>query len=65
LKGTKIKTLISNSILDVKGQFIWDGTSDYGGRANIGYYIILFELDMHNEGKKTLKKTVALGTQFN
>jgi flagellar hook assembly protein FlgD len=65
LIGTKIKTLATNSILDVKGEFIWDGTSDDGGRANIGYYIVLFELDMNNGAEKKLKKTVALGAQFN
>jgi len=65
LKGTKIKTLVGNSILDVEGEFIWDGSSDYGVRAKVGYYVVLFELDMPNEGLKKWKKTVVLGTRFN
>ena len=65
LKGTKIKTLATNSLLDVEGEFVWDGTSDLGGRAKIGHYIVLFELDIPEGGLKKWKKTVALGTRFN
>lgn len=62
--GQKIKTVISNSILETKGVFIWDGTSDNGERVTIGYYIVVFEFNKNGNTQKT-KKTVVLGARLN
>jgi len=59
--GRPIRQLVSNQLLGASGVFKWDGTTDTGGKARIGMYIILFEA-FNPEGKtSTYKISTVLG----
>ena len=62
--GQPIKTLASNELLSSRGFFTWDGTTDTGNRANVGYYVVWFEVFDSNGHKQVFKETVVLGTRF-
>ncbi len=43
-KGRLIKRIASNELLAVEGEFSWDGLQENQSKANIGIYIIYFEV---------------------
>lgn len=62
--GRVVKRLTENKLVGTSPSFTWDGTSDNGGRARIGYYMVLTEL-ISAEGKVSyIKDKVAIGTRF-
>ncbi|MGW8122552.1 Ig-like domain-containing protein [Roseivirga echinicomitans] len=62
--GNLIKNVSQNSLVGTSGFFRWDGTTNSGEKARLGYYLILFEI-IEPSGKVILKKeTVAIGTRF-
>ena len=62
--GNLIKNVSQNSLVGTSGFFRWDGTTNSGGKARLGYYLILFEI-IEPSGKVIIKKeTVAIGTRF-
>ncbi len=63
-QGNAVKQVTKNSLVGTNGFFRWDGTNDQGGKARIGYYMILFEI-ISPEGRITMKKEpVAIGGRF-
>ncbi len=63
-RGRMIRRLINNELLGVEGVFTWDGFSDGNLKADIGIYIILFEVFDAGGTAKTYKKTAVLGGRF-
>ena len=60
-QGNIVKEVAKNSLTGTSGFFRWDGTTEGGLKARIGYYMILFEI-ISPEGKITIKKKkVAVG----
>ncbi len=45
-EGRKVKTLLQSQVLGNEGQFRWDGDTDEGKKARIGYY--LFHIQVFN-----------------
>lgn len=59
--GRKIKTLFEDRLLGNKGFVSWDGTRTDGTKADIGPYIILFNIFDVNSGKvQTIRKVVTV-----
>ncbi|KYG84041.1 hypothetical protein AWW67_02695 [Roseivirga seohaensis] len=62
--GNLIKNVSQNSLVGTTGFFRWDGITNSGEKARLGYYLILFEI-ITPSGEVTIKKeTVAIGTRF-
>ena len=62
--GNVVKRLTENKLVGLSPSFTWDGTRDNGGRARIGYYMVLTEI-ISSEGKVSyIKDKVAIGTRF-
>jgi hypothetical protein len=64
-QGRLARRLVRNETLATSGFFQWDGLTDRGQKAAVGYYILLIELFKPNTGeKREYKKTVVLGARF-
>ena len=62
--GVLVKTLAEGELLSTNGFFTWDGITDNGSLASVGYYVVVFEI-FDGQGNKSLQKeTVVLGTRF-
>lgn len=62
--GVLIKTLAEGELLSTTGFFTWDGITDNGSLASVGYYVVVFEI-FDGQGNKSLQKeTVVLGARF-
>lgn len=62
--GQLVKVLANGELLSSNGFFRWDGTNNNGKIAEVGYYIVHFELFNADGSKKSFKKTVVVGRQF-
>lgn len=63
-QGVMIKTLAEGELLATDGFFTWDGITDNGSLASVGYYVVVFEI-FDGQGNKSLQKeTVVLGARF-
>jgi hypothetical protein len=63
-QGIPVKILGENELLSTRGFVTWDGTTNSGQLAGVGYYIIWFEIFDANGNKEVMKETVVLGTRF-
>ncbi|MBC8083069.1 MAG: hypothetical protein H7Z21_07640, partial [Hymenobacter sp.] len=64
-QGRLARRLVRNETLATSGFFQWDGLTDRGQKAAVGYYVLLIELFKPNSGeKREYKKTVVLGARF-
>ncbi len=62
--GNIVRRLTENKLVGLEPSFTWDGTRDEGGRARVGYYMVLTEI-ISAEGKVSyIKDKVAIGTRF-
>jgi hypothetical protein len=62
--GRLIRTLIQNNLLGTSGTFSWDGFTDTREKANIGIFIVWFEVfDLNGNVKRYKKATVLAGKQ--
>lgn len=62
--GRKIRGLVSNWLLDIEGNIIWDGVKDDGEKARIGVYIVIAELFDLFGNKKKFKESCVLAGRF-
>jgi hypothetical protein len=62
--GREIKQLATNTTLSAQGSFRWDGDRNNGSKANIGYYVVWFEVFDETGNVKTYRKRVVVGTRF-
>lgn len=63
-KGRLLRALTRNLLLGTGGTISWDGTTDDNSKANIGIYIIYFEVFDLKGKTKHYKKTAVLATKF-
>jgi hypothetical protein len=63
-KGRLLRTLTRNLQIGTSGTISWDGTTDGNTKANIGIYIIYFEVFDLKGKTKHYKKTTVLATKF-
>lgn len=64
-RGRRVKRLAANMPLGTSGSIKWDGTTDAGGRANMGAYVIFIEAFDLKGNVKRYKKTVVVATRLN
>lgn len=56
-QGRLIRTLKQNTLLGTEpGTFFWDGRDDDNTRADVGIYVVLFEVTRQNTGEKFVYK---------
>ena len=63
-QGRPVKQLANGASLATEGFFRWDGTTDIGGMARMGYYVVVFELYSGGGKTQTLQETVVVGRDF-
>ncbi len=64
-QGRLTRRLVRNETLPTTGFWQWNGLTDQGQKAAIGYYILLVELFRASSGeKREYRKTVVVGTRF-
>ena len=62
--GRLVKNLANGVLLATSGFLRWDGQTDAGGIARMGYYLIIFEIYDNNGNSEIIKETVAVGRDF-
>ena len=63
-RGRLIKKILNNELLQLKGQFSWDGVNQFGQKSPLGIYLIHFEC-FSTDGKiLNFKTTTTLKTRF-
>jgi hypothetical protein len=62
--GRPVKQLANGASLAISGFFRWDGTTDKGGMARMGYYVVVFEVYDGRGNKNLLRETVVVGRDF-
>lgn len=63
--GRLTRRLLRNESLPTTGQVQWDGTTDNGHKAAVGYYLLYIELFRPNGGeRREYKKTVVVGARL-
>ena len=64
-KGVLVKRLLKNQTVATKGSITWDGFSDGGSKADVGIYIVLFDIFDLNGRTRRFKKTCVLAAKLN
>lgn len=62
--GRIVKLLVRNEYLGNKGTFTWDGINEKREKANVGMYVIYFEVFDLSGTVKHYKKSCVLATKF-
>ncbi|SDX81281.1 lamin tail domain-containing protein [Hymenobacter psychrophilus] len=64
-QGRLARRLVRNETLATTGFFQWDGLTDRGQKAAVGYYVLHIELLRPNSGeKREYRKTVVVGARL-
>ncbi|MET4083064.1 hypothetical protein ABIB40_003033 [Pedobacter sp. UYP30] len=64
-RGILIKRLLKNQTISTKGSLTWDGLADSGIKANVGIYVVLFDVFDLSGKTRRFKKTCVLATKLN
>jgi len=64
-KGRLIRKLVKNQTIGTSGILTWDGLDDRGNMANVGIYIILFDVFDLQGNTKRFKNTCVLAGKLN
>ncbi len=59
--GLPVAELARGTSLSTSGFIRWDGITNSGSRARMGYYVVLFEIFDSNGNQQLLKETVVIG----
>jgi hypothetical protein len=62
--GREVRQLADNQLLGTEGFFVWDGTSIYGKKARMGYYILVAEVYDPEGNFERFKETLVIATRF-
>lgn len=62
--GRLIKTVAEGALLSTSGFVRWDGTTNEGELARLGYYVVLFEVYDSSGNSDIFKETVVVGRNF-
>jgi hypothetical protein len=60
-QGRPVRKLSGNTLLGTESVLQWDGLTDGGSKAAIGYYVVLVELADLQGKREVLKETVVVG----
>lgn len=63
-QGRMIKKIANNEILGTEGFYRWDGDTDEGQQARIGYYVLWFEVFDSSGIVKTFRKRIVVAGRF-
>jgi hypothetical protein len=63
-RGRIVKTLANNLLLGTDGTFRWDGDTDDGSKARIGYYVVIVEIYDATGAVGRYRETVAIAAPF-
>jgi flagellar hook assembly protein FlgD len=58
--GRLIKTIANNETLGFEGFYRWEGDTNDGGKARLGYYIVWFEVFDLSGNVRTFQKRVVI-----
>ncbi|MDX2287100.1 MAG: lamin tail domain-containing protein [Bacteroidia bacterium] len=60
-RGRLVKTLVQNTLLSTQpGVFFWDGSDDARSKADVGMYVVLFEVTRADTGERRSYRRVAV-----
>ncbi|MEM7296690.1 MAG: lamin tail domain-containing protein, partial [Bacteroidota bacterium] len=62
--GRLIRNLVQGELLSTSGFLRWDGVTNSGEMARLGYYVVVFEVFDSSGNSETLKETVVVGRDF-
>ena len=62
--GEIVRTIVQNAIVGKEGFFTWDGTLSNGGKARVGYYMVLMEVISASGNVNYIRNRVAIGSRF-
>lgn len=63
-EGRVVKILSQNNVVGTEGFFTWDGSTEAGSKAKVGYYMIILEV-ISSEGKISyIRDKVAIASRF-
>lgn len=63
-EGRVVKRISQNTVVGTEGFFTWDGSTEEGGKARVGYYMIIMEV-ISTEGKISyIREKVAVGSRL-
>ena len=62
--GRLVRNLAQGTLLSTTGFFRWDGETNSGNMARLGYYVVLFEVYDANGNTEIMKETVVVGRDF-
>ena len=62
--GRSVKQMANGASLSSSGFFRWDGTTDSGRMARMGYFVIVFDVYDGNGNRSILKETIVVGRDF-
>ncbi len=62
--GRLIKNVAEGALLSTEGFVRWDGTTNSGEMARLGYYVVLFEVFDSNGNSDVIKDTIVVGRDF-
>ena len=62
--GRLVKQLTNGASLSTSGFLRWDGTTDRGNFAKMGYHVVIFEIYDAAGNTETMKGTVVVGRNF-
>lgn len=62
--GRHVKNLARGASLSTSGFLRWDGDTDDGKMARMGYYLIIFEIYDSSGNSEIIKETVVVGRDF-
>ncbi len=62
--GDVVRTVVQNALVGKQGFFTWDGTLSNGGKARVGYYMVLMEVITTSGEVNFIKDRVAIGSRF-
>ncbi|WP_048919221.1 lamin tail domain-containing protein [Rufibacter radiotolerans] len=63
-QGRHIRRLSANTLLGAESVLQWDGLTDAGSKAAVGYYVVLVELFNLQGHREVLKETAVVGGRF-
>ncbi|WP_425390017.1 lamin tail domain-containing protein [Ekhidna sp.] len=62
--GRLVKNLAQGVLLSTQGFLRWDGDTNNGSMARMGYYLIIFEIYDSSGNSEVIKETVVVGRDF-
>ncbi len=62
--GRLVKSLANNELLATSGFLRWDGDTNGGKIARMGYYLVIFEVYDNNGNSEIIKETIVIGRTF-